>query len=414
MGAKLVAKLVAKLAGVLFVTVGLFPLPTQAKTLYQCGNEQGGYELSSEPCKAAPAPSGVVKLPGSAQPQPRKAAPPGVFPQEESEPQTASEPEKKGSPTGKKGEAHAKKSDSAIQKAKELSSSATGLMAAGNNGGAIAALEEAWRLNPKNPIVLLNLGVAHNRNGNWTRARTYYQQAMEFEYRKKAREGVETKITNPHSLNYGKSLIDVVLDSWNRGQPREEVFELKGSPIKGKDLYDSFCANQCHQAHGWGTTQGELPQISGQHAPVLLRQWLDIVKKNRETPSMSRHAQVDAMGGEQAMADVTAYIARLPMTPFHGQGPGTELLMGKNLYHDHCARCHGQTGEGDGPNLVPRIQGQHHAYMARQYGMMRSGQHHALHPLKALQLHDLTDEHIRGILDYVSRFSVDTGLLAPK
>ncbi|MBF0154107.1 MAG: c-type cytochrome [Magnetococcales bacterium] len=406
--------------GVVSVMIGLGSCPVHGKTLYQCGNEQGGFVLSDEPCKPA-------SPPPASKPGPAKTIPPGVFPQGAASAEESRNKEspgdhpgtpppggdKKKRPVGKKEEPPRKKSDDTSKKAKELAALANRLMVEGNNAGAINALEEAWRLYPKNPFIMLNLGVAHTRNGNWTRAKGYYKQAMEFEYRKKAREGLETRITNPHSINYGKPLMEVILGSWSQGQPREDVFNLTGSTVRGKDIYDSLCANQCHQAHGWGSTDGVYPQIAGQYAPVLLRQLLDMASKSRESPTMYKYAQSSTIGGNQAMADVVAYIARLPMSPFHGLGAGTNPVLGKNLYQEHCVRCHGQKGEGDGNALLPRIQGQHYQYMVRQYDMMRNQQRHALHPLKELQLHDLTGEYVQGVLDHVSRFPVDVTLLAP-
>ncbi|MBF0426422.1 MAG: c-type cytochrome, partial [Magnetococcales bacterium] len=259
----------------------------------------------------------------------------------------------------------------------------------------------------------LNLGVAYNRGGNWAKAKSHYGRAMAFEYRKKAREGFETRITNPHSANYGKPLMTIILDSWNHGQPREEVFDLSGNTVRGKEIYDARCANQCHLEHGWGNTDGTYPHIAGQYASVLLRQLLDVASKSRESPIMYPYAKADALGGKQALADVVAYLARLPMAPQHGQGPGTDLIVGKNLYQEHCVRCHGEHGEGDAVNGWPRIQGQHYPYMVRQYALMRQGKRHDLHPLKELQLHDLTDAYVGNILDYVSRFPVDVTLIAP-
>ncbi|MEO5371954.1 MAG: c-type cytochrome [Magnetococcus sp. DMHC-1] len=450
--------------GLLSVLIGLLPFAVNSKTLYQCGSEQGGFELSSEPCKPGPAtsstskpstskpptskpPTGKPGRPGPAErTHSRPDVPPGVFPQDENAaqefqndlptdaddqgypppveesrptpapsggPSAPSGGEKKKPPVDKKETAQRKKADDDIKKARELSGLANRLMVEGNNAGAITSLEGAWRLYPKNPFILLNLGVAHNRNGDWSQARKYYRQAMEFEYRKKAREGTETRITNPHSTNYGKPLLNVILDSWDKGQEREAVFYLKGNPVKGKEIYDSFCANKCHQSHGWGTTNGEYPQISGQHASVLIREMLNMAEKNRDAPVMDKFVQVDTLGGEQAMADVAAYIARLPMTPFHGQGPGTDLVLGKNLYQEHCERCHGPKGEGDGTRVLPRIQGQHYQYMVRQYEGMRHNQRRNIHPLKAMQIQDVSEGHILGILDYVSRLLVDVDLLAP-
>ena len=71
------------------------------------------------------------------------------------------------------------------------------------------------------------------------------------------------------------------------------------------------------------------------------------------TPSPCR-AQI---GGPQALADVVAYMASLPMTPDNGVGPGKDLELGKQLYADNCVRCHGENGEGDAEKFYPQAPG---------------------------------------------------------
>ena len=74
---------------------------------------------------------------------------------------------------------------------------------------------------------------------------------------------------------------------------------------------------------GWGRTDGTFPELAGQHRTVLIKQLTDIREGNRDNPTMYPFALPSEIGGEQSVADVTAYIAKLPMNPENGVGPGT-------------------------------------------------------------------------------------------
>ena len=49
----------------------------------------------------------------------------------------------------------------------------------GDNAAAIAALEDALAENPADPAILINLGTAHARMGNYERAEFYFNAARE-------------------------------------------------------------------------------------------------------------------------------------------------------------------------------------------------------------------------------------------
>ena len=82
----------------------------------------------------------------------------------------------------------------------------------------------------------------------------------------------------------------------------------------------------------------------------MLYEVITIREGNRDNPTMYPFAQPNAIGGPQSLADVVAYIQKLPMNPENGKGEwaeGTpEFTQGKKLYDDNCVKCHGETGEG--------------------------------------------------------------------
>ena len=127
--------------------------------------------------------------------------------------------------------------------------------------------------------------------------------------------------------------------AWNEaGGEKDEAMHLVGDPEKGRDVFEVCAA--CHLPEGWGLQDGTFPQLAGQHHNVVIKQLADIRSLNRNNPTMYPFALPDQIGGPQALADVVAYTAKLPMTPANGVGPGDDLEHGKQLYKDNCVRCH--------------------------------------------------------------------------
>jgi cytochrome c553 len=183
---------------------------------------------------------------------------------------------------------------------------------------------------------------------------------------------------------------------------------LEADLENGQEAY-AVCAS-CHLQEGWGLQDGTYPQIAGQHQSVLIRQLADIHAQNRDNPTMYPFALPETIGDEQAIADVTAYIANMKMSPDNGKGAWaegtTEFGDGKKLFAENCVQCHGQNGEGDPDELYPKIQGQHYSYMLRQLEWMREGKRRHVKPDMLDNLNALTGTELARVANYVSRIPV--------
>lgn len=190
-------------------------------------------------------------------------------------------------------------------------------------------------------------------------------------------------------------------DSAKAAEEVERALHLQPNIDNGRQVYGT-CA-VCHMPEGWGTADGAYPQISGQLPSVIIKQLADIRGRNRDNPIMFPFAIPSTLGGLQNIADVAAYIARLPMNPDNTKGPGMDLEHGKKLYEDNCAECHGDRGQGDAENHVPLIQGQHFGYLVREFDWIRIGKRRNSDPKMVKQIQGFSPRDEMAVLDYVSR-----------
>jgi len=207
------------------------------------------------------------------------------------------------------------------------------------------------------------------------------------------------------ALILGAALGGVGIESAVGMDNAEKEYELALSLTpdleNGKRAYLT-CA-VCHRPEGWGSQDGSYPQIAGQWASVIIKQLADIRARKRSNPIMYPFAMPRILGGAQEIADVAAYISKLPMTPQNGVGPGRDLGLGKLLYAENCVECHGEQGEGDEKEHVPALWGQHYRYLVRQFREIKFGRRNNADRKMRKQVIGFTGRDIRAVLDYMSR-----------
>ncbi|MCG6861415.1 MAG: c-type cytochrome [Chromatiaceae bacterium] len=205
--------------------------------------------------------------------------------------------------------------------------------------------------------------------------------------------------------------------AWNEGGgDQKEALGLAPDVLNGMEIFDSCAA--CHRSEGWGMEDGSSPQLAGQHRSVLIKQLTDIRSRKRGMPEGARCSSVlpDAITNVQDLADVAAYSEMLPMNPEWGKGPWgpetPEYAQGERIYKDNCSRCHGDAGMGNGEELLPRINGQHHEYLLRQLVLIRDGKRGNADRDMVKQIKGFTDEDMQLVINYVSWQQVPKDQLA--
>lgn len=133
---------------------------------------------------------------------------------------------------------------------------------------------------------------------------------------------------------------------------------------QGAKLFQTCAA--CHGPTGNGADDGSIPRIAGQHFRVLVRQLVDYRYEMRWDIRMEHYAGRGLLKDSQSIANIAAYVAQLARDAPRNVGDGTLLRHGAQVYAQRCAECHGPKGEGLGLTLVPRVAGQHYAYLLRQ------------------------------------------------
>lgn len=161
---------------------------------------------------------------------------------------------------------------------------------------------------------------------------------------------------------------------------------------------------ECHGADGAGITTGSVPRIAGQHTRVLVRQVLQFRGGKHWDMRMEGVASSQGvLSRPQDIADVAVYINGLSPDGKRGVGRGDFLEQGESIYQANCSGCHGKAGEGDERQEIPRLAGQHAAYLARQIYDAVDARRPALAASHRNRLAPLTFEEVQGVTDYLSR-----------
>jgi cytochrome c553 len=182
----------------------------------------------------------------------------------------------------------------------------------------------------------------------------------------------------------------------------DKIVNLRPDPARGEQLFGQ--CGSCHGSDGAGEVSGATPRIAGQHYRVLVRQIVDFRQGRRWDFRMEGVATSHEVIPElQDIADVAFHVSRLDRDGKRGVGDGFYIERGAALYAKSCASCHGLHAEGDDLKEIPRLSGQHAAYLGRQIYDAVDGRRPPLARSHRKLFAPLKFEDVLGVTDYLSR-----------
>lgn len=177
--------------------------------------------------------------------------------------------------------------------------------------------------------------------------------------------------------------------------------DARAANATGEALYDTCAA--CHGVDGAGVSDGSVPAIAGQHLRVLVRQLEQYRHGRRWDPRMEHFAAENNLATPQQLADVARYISSLRPVAGTAAGDGVHRAYGSRVYAQRCASCHGATAQGSNARGMPRLAGQHYAYLLRQLHDTVEGRRPNLRRDHRLLFSDFQQAEFEGLADYLSR-----------
>lgn len=172
----------------------------------------------------------------------------------------------------------------------------------------------------------------------------------------------------------------------------------------GARLAAQLCS-ACHGVHG-DSQSPMFPRLNAQTHEYLVAQLKGFRQHVRgETDARSYMWAIASQLDDVTVESLAEYFSH--QVPMHGK-PGNEALMmqGREIFErgvpergtPACASCHGAQGEGAGQ--LPRLAGQHKAYLLRQIEVFRNGER-ANAPVMTAIAHTLNPDEANAVAEWL-------------
>jgi cytochrome c553 len=182
----------------------------------------------------------------------------------------------------------------------------------------------------------------------------------------------------------------------------QQALAMDAHPVRGEEIYLRYCA-RCHTVEGAGDAGKIIPALAGQRFAYLVRQLANFAGSQRDSPTMHGIATQPAIDDPQRWVDIAAYLNRLPPSAHNQVGRGEAVNLGRGIFHEQCASCHGKDASGDTAGFVPSLRHQHYGYLEKQMHKLAGGYRHNVDDELVLFMRSLDERDMRGTADYLSR-----------
>jgi cytochrome c553 len=184
----------------------------------------------------------------------------------------------------------------------------------------------------------------------------------------------------------------------------QAALSMDSHPDRGGQAFVRYCA-KCHGARALGDAKGAIPALAGQRYAYLIRQLANFTGAERDSSAMHAVVSRAELQAPQMWADIAAYLNGLPSRSPRSGGPGEEVELGRGIFHEQCATCHGLDASGDADGFVPSLRHQHYAYLNSQMHKLARGYRHNVDEELLLFLKTFDDRDMSATADYLSRLT---------
>jgi cytochrome c553 len=185
-------------------------------------------------------------------------------------------------------------------------------------------------------------------------------------------------------------------------QRTQVALSMDAHPLKGAEYYTQYCA-RCHGAEAQGDASAFIPALAGQRFAYLVRQLANFAGAERESATMHKVATQAQINEPQSWVDLASYLNNLTLPIDNQVGTGEATALGRGIFHEQCASCHGREASGDKAGFVPSLRHQHYDYLNRQMHKLAQGSRHNVDEELVLFMGGFNEREMRATADYLSR-----------
>jgi cytochrome c553 len=182
----------------------------------------------------------------------------------------------------------------------------------------------------------------------------------------------------------------------------QEALAMDAHPVRGGELYSEYCS-RCHGGAGQGNAGTVIPALAGQRFAYLVRQLANFAGAERKSSTMHGVAIQPAINNPQEWVNIAAYLNRLAPPIDTQVGSTRAVRLGRGIFHEQCASCHGADASGDQDGFVPSLRHQHYAYLDEQMHKLANGYRHNADEDLVRFMRSFDERDMRGTADYLSR-----------
>jgi cytochrome c553 len=179
---------------------------------------------------------------------------------------------------------------------------------------------------------------------------------------------------------------------------------MDAHPERGRKVFGRYCV-KCHGPGALGNAKQGMPALAGQRYAYLVRQLANFANAERDNSTMHAVVSRSELQSPQVWTDIAAYLngipSRLPLTT----GPGQDVALGRGIFHEQCAACHGSDASGDTDGFAPSLRHQHYAYLNAQMHKLAEGYRHNADEDLVRFLRGFDDRDMSATADYLSRLT---------